>query len=301
MGLMLGGNIIANNHEYGYKENVNQELLQAETAKNDAINAAKQALSSENNAKTSETICKASENNSKASETNAKTYMDNAQQSCDNAKAYAESIDPNSFVKKSGDTMTGALIIDTPYVPGFALKENTVDFSQQLTSAAQTAAIVNRDKNGHDGCFLEFMHDAYDANFINCVASNGYDPDRKFSSMGIWLKKDGTTGTFAPQCYFDNSICTTVSRGTNYVKLGNGLIFQWGWIINISANWSGTVTLPTPFTTYNYCVSVMQTSPGNGYIDRIGYLEPTSFRIFCDTFSSGANPGSFKVWMAFGY
>lgn len=55
--------------------------------------------------------------------------------------------------------------------------------------------------------------------------------------------RNGNFFTRCPASDADNSITTTVSTGQDYVKLGNGLIIQWGTITS-----SGTVTFSLPYT-----------------------------------------------------
>lgn len=156
----------------------------------------------------------------------------------------------NNKVNKSGDTMTGSLIINGN-IPAYILQDSTLDLSQNFTDNRNDSFILERDKNGKDGGFITFRHDKYGSNITEIVASNGIDENRKLCAMGIWVKKNGEYGTYAPQCSFDNSILTTVSSGTNYVRLGNGLIIQWVYFYN-----TGTTTwiFPTPFSNTNYAV-----------------------------------------------
>lgn len=75
----------------------------------------------------------------------------------------------------------------------------------------------------------------------------------------ISINNDGTnTWTQAPASDVLNSIVTTtgISKSQNgYVKFGNGLIIQW--LYNVQT--PSTVTLPTPFTSINYCCASMST------------------------------------------
>ena len=67
--------------------------------------------------------------------------------------------------------------------------------------------------------------------------------------------KTFTNTVFAPASGVTNSIVTTtgISKSQNgYVKLGNGIIIQWGSIGNAG---SGTITFPTAFTSTNYTIT----------------------------------------------
>ena len=79
----------------------------------------------------------------------------------------------------------------------------------------------------------------------------------------ISINTDGTNAwAKAPASDVINSIVTTtgISKSQNgYVKFGNGLIIQW--LYNVQT--PSTVTLPTPFTSTNYCCASMSTGSGS--------------------------------------
>ena len=155
----------------------------------------------------------------------------------------------NNKVNKSGDTMIGNLIINGN-LPAYILQDSTLDLSQYFTDNKNDALLLQRDKNGKDGCYVVFSHDTSDINRINLVASNGIDENRKLFGMGIWCRKNGEHGTFAPQCNYDTSIVTTVSHGDNWIRFGNGLQICWGYYTG------GNYNFPVPFRDANYMLSV---------------------------------------------
>lgn len=93
-----------------------------------------------------------------------------------------------------------------------------------------------------------------------------------------------------------NTIVTTTGiskSGNGFVRLGNGIIIQWGW----HSGSGSTLTFPTPFTSTNYSVAAnyrKQSSSGSG----IGHVNfyPTS-TTSCYFNSQG---GDFQ-WVAIGY
>lgn len=156
----------------------------------------------------------------------------------------------NNKVNKSGDTMTGSLIINGN-IPAYILQDSTLDLSQNFTDNRNDSFILERDKNGKDGGLITFRHDKYGSNITEIVASNGIDENRKLFTMGIWCRKNGEHGTYAPQCGYDGSIVTTVSHGDNWIRFGNGLIIQWIYFLNTGAT---TWIFPTPFSNTNYAI-----------------------------------------------
>lgn len=109
----------------------------------------------------------------------------------------------------------------------------------------------------------------------------------------------------APSSDVVNSIVTTqgINKDANgYVKLGNGIIIQWGTSENISERGSLTVTLPTAFTSTNYSVTANlkaqhTTANAEGVIN-VDDFTTTTFRL-----SAGyLDPNSAPVcWLAIGY
>lgn len=74
---------------------------------------------------------------------------------------------------------------------------------------------------------------------------------------------------------YDGNDLIIASKGTNFVKLSNGLTFQWGFIEKPDkATWVNAVTLPTPMNTNNYVVVCSRDSLNDAdittYPDRFG-------------------------------
>lgn len=108
---------------------------------------------------------------------------------------------------------------------------------------------------------------------------------------------------FVPSSDKINAAISTVgiNKSSNgYVKLGNGIIIQWGITPSaINADSSVTITLPTAFTSSNYSVSVCQNGTmqtGGGGIDGVDTKTTTSF-----TLNHGADGNYNYMWIAIGY
>jgi hypothetical protein len=87
------------------------------------------------------------------------------------------------------------------------------------------------------------------------------------TSLQVGYKSDGTAYTYAPACSATNSILTTtgISKAANgYVKLGNGIIIQWG-SLTTSTNTSYTITLPVAFSNTSYKVFLSQIHTGSNF------------------------------------
>ena len=172
------------------------------------------------------------------------------------------------MLKKTGDTMTGTLNQRTPagVTPAYILTSPDIDLSQSSTAYQSGGLIIFRDKNNKDGNYISSYVDQYGANVLTLQASIGVDDNRKTTGVGIWIKQNGESGSWAFPCNINNSILTTVAHGSNYVKLGNGLIICWATADNLSHiysnNWQGTITFPIAFKTIPY-VSAFMTDGGS--------------------------------------
>ena len=209
----------------------------------------------------------------------------------------------NNKVSKYGDTMTGNLIINGN-IPAYILQDSTLDLSQTFTDNRNDSFLLERDKNGRDGGFITFRHDKYDANITEVCASNGIDPNRKIQSIGIWVRKNGEHGTYAPKCSFDNSILTNVTHGTNYVRFGNGLQICWG-SVTVGDGAEVYQNLPQAFKDTNYIVTFGHQNFTNNTTDFYhpqlvnGKKNTTNFTVYCR--NAGSYHNAAVTWIAIGY
>ena len=143
----------------------------------------------------------------------------------------------------------------------------------------------------------------------NLIYLQGVVSDRR-CVIGSFTETSGVISNFNIKTPFHavdysdfNSILTTgITKAANgFVKLCNGLIIQWGEIPAESASTSGSVTLPTPFTTTNYTVCINSNGGENGYIARATTRTTTSFNYVRDVWASTYNPTITKSWIAIGY
>lgn len=109
----------------------------------------------------------------------------------------------------------------------------------------------------------------------------------KTFSSAVKCAGSATTGT---------AITTSaISKSANgYVKLGNGIIIQWG---KTSSNNNVTVTFPTAFTSTPTLSTSVVRSAGDSYAPVIVSISATNFKIYC----GGGSNGSPSYWIAIGY
>ena len=119
----------------------------------------------------------------------------------------------------------------------------------------------------------------------------------------IELQKQGSTSCFVTQpsdAY--SSIVTTIgiNKSLNgYVKLGNGLIIQWGLVTNMS-NCRATVNFPIPFTDIPQVTTTSDYSGvADGYNSYVSNISSTSFYAYNKMYGSSLN--CWVRWIAVGY
>lgn len=72
-----------------------------------------------------------------------------------------------------------------------------------------------------------------------------------FKQISVGVDVNGGFHSEAEPSNENNSIVTTVSHSSNYVRFGNGLIIQWIYFLNTGAT---TWIFPTPFSNTNYAI-----------------------------------------------
>lgn len=210
-------------------------------------------------------------------------------------------------VSKAGDTMTGRLDINrnqthlklldsnvnSATTPSSAVYGNYIDFTGTTDGALGRIAC----RSGAEG---------------NDLVLQAFNGDNSTSTlMGIRISKNGNNKyAYAPASDAINSIVTTTNiskTSDGYVKLGNGIIIQWG-AITMNFDSRATVTFPTPFSntvyrvfTQNYNEGVA-TSGANQMATTIYEHGYTGFNLFLQRIDNRAVSRSQIVeWMAIGW
>ena len=108
----------------------------------------------------------------------------------------------------------------------------------------------------------------------------------------------------APKCNWDNSIVTTVSHGSNYVRFGNGLQICWG-SVTVGDGAEVKQNLPQAFKDTNYIVTFGHQNFTNNTTDFYhpqlinGKKNTTNFTVYCRNAHSYNNAA--VTWIAIGY
>lgn len=182
------------------------------------------------------------------------------------AKSEAESIDPNNLIHKTGnETVTG---IKT--------------FTRQINV------------NGTDVSALILNIPGVSWASLN-IQANGRGPYLTTGNFQQYLP------LFLGSSNEVNSAVTTRAIGTNYVKLGNNLIIQWGIItVDLSNHYSASITFPTPFSNTNYSICLSQY-----YTANTENWNTAAVLMFGNKTTTGVTTQSQHTdrlqWIAFGY
>ena len=178
-------------------------------------------------------------------------------------------------VNKSGDSMTGTLNL-TGMSDGYC--------QQRLVSS--NYGVMFRNDN---------------ANFYMLLTNSG-NPYGNWNDLRPFSLNLSTGVITTTASATTNSIVTTAGikkASSGYVKLGNGIIIQWGITSTLSAKAEATVTLPIAFTSTNYKVTGSANYSETKYATvGVHTLTTTSFKLLNITNVSSSCPFH---WIAVGY
>lgn len=157
------------------------------------------------------------------------------------------------------------------------MQSNSISYDTAPSSWLNKTIAFTDKNNGNFGA----IEVAKDHENINNIYLNVFGPKGSWCPIPLGLRgfPDGSFGSTAPKCNWDNSIVTTVSHGSNHVRFGNGLQICWFYPkISVSGDYKPTITLPIPFKDSNYLALVQQTgeSPSNEYTNTISILSKTT-------------------------
>lgn len=212
-------------------------------------------------------------------------------------------IPSGGYVKKSGDTMTGNLQL-TKEGGSFVVRTMDRELSDSLTSTKALTFSVNDKNNTQMGAFFHIQNNS-GYRYV-CMQARKHDASG-WMGIRVGYTPEHKAYTYAPACALTNSIVTTtgLEKATNgYVKFGNGIIIQWGYLAANTTTYHGgrTINLPTGFSNKNYQLAFgLCTKDGGGGIDfqDVGFASKTTtsfnIRMECTDYVAGCS------WMAMGY
>ena len=233
----------------------------------------------------------------------------NAQSGTAVAGAIATKADDNAVVKLTGDqTVAGVKTFNSTVITkGNWVETGTTAPKGTAPASDEWRSFVVYDNSGTlsdthalgsfqvcratDGSVLAIMR-AFQ-NTADSTANN---------TIGVRKYSNGTVNTYAPACSNNNSIVTTtgLSKAINgYVKLGNGIIVQWGDHSTTSAG-ASTITFPTAFSDNNYSIVFTRVSAPSTTNESGSYYfrgrTTTSVGVYKTNNSTQA-----MMWIAIGY
>ena len=119
---------------------------------------------------------------------------------------------------------------------------------------------------------------------INFMSQNRFNSSDNLSEEELYAVNIGSVLT-------TNSINKTAN---GYVKLGNGIIIQWGYS-NVDG---GQITLPTPFTNTNYRICATYMKSGGSINNDYGHI--CTYPSSTTSFYANTEAGVYQ-WIAIGY
>lgn len=199
-------------------------------------------------------------------------------------------------VSKTGDTMTGQL--EMAGTGTSAIKLNVTNVTDKFKDIAAY--------NGDDrfaGLRLE-----YTGQSSRVAGLYACDTNSNISQLRIYYDSNNNVITSAPACDNANSILTTVAikkAETGHVKLGNGMILQWG-VVSHGYDARKTVTLGYPFGNTNYKVFLTNYNTGassaaNAMAYTVYAKDSTSFSFFASRLENKSTGTQYAYYFAIGY
>lgn len=215
-----------------------------------------------------------------------------------NNKGYALDSDVGKLA--SDNTWTGNNTISSSDRPIINLQNTSI------TKGTTPSDFKGFDINFYDGQgtananrigLIECGYKTDDVTYTNLYAYKPTSGSTTNTYIGIFYNSSGNPDTHAPASDTVDSIVTTtgITKDSNgYVKLGNGIIIQWGSETVSSTNYS--VTLPTAFSSTNYkvVVSKFESADASTGFGTQTYTT-TKFNIKAST------TGKKVTWIAIGY
>jgi hypothetical protein len=250
----------------------------------------------------SETVLQQTENlagSAAQAQSEASASAGSAKASADKAIEAAEQVDTllANVVHKTG----GEIITGTKTFTADVIRKNTnLDITTAPSSNVFTDFAIT-DKNGVGSSYLRNFQttDGAIETQIGCV--NRITGTAVSNWIRVGVDKDGNTFTKVTASSNTDSIVTT--KGINksqqgYVKLGNGIIIQWG--LTVFAADGTTVTFPTAFTTLASLSFATVASPGDwGISTLVESVIGTSFT--AHGYIDNKAHGVLSYWIAVGY
>lgn len=228
------------------------------------------------------------------------------------------------LVQKTGDTMTGLLVMDNnadTHVR-FLLKDNDLDRDSTPSSGKTGDFIDLNDGSGDNVARILALNTAAGENQIQIEASDADSSDR--ARLGVSINKAGTTSyAYCPtpaSSSNTNHIATTSwvrslladnqadglasfsKSGDGYIKFSNGIIIQWGLSPEVANEQTGTISFPTPFTSTNYKITASAYNNPNASGSQGDYYYIDTYTTTACTLHAHFQYALCRVaWMAIGY
>lgn len=238
------------------------------------------------------------------------------------AKRDLENLTPSGtakFVKRAGDTMTGALTIQNNVVQKLSLASTELDSEGAAPAAAAENQIAFCDKNDKTYGTISGKFDTDNTIGVALTAKRTLDDEVHQAEVNVYVDSEGETHFSFPMCDTQPTTTSTASKNkvavvvenyqnqtetgqSGYRVWSDGLIEQWG-VVNAPAGQWTAVTLLKPYsnTSYNAQVSARNLISLNSDGTTIA-VEPWTDKILVGHSWYGNTPSTLYVsWYTIGY
>ena len=209
----------------------------------------------------------------------------------------------SGIVRKTGDTMSGNLIIHRNQSSYIRLDNATMDYTDTIVpSESKTiGALIFADKNAKTCGFINNVQ-AIDGTWVTEMRTiRNISGTERPAILGTRVSNTGETWAYCTASARSGSILTTqaIAKQTNgYVLLGNGLQICWG-KSNIVTSGT-TITFPRAFNT-NVQSILLQATYGNAAIGAVGTFFSNTGTYTKTSFIANTNSNCQVTWIAIGY
>lgn len=218
----------------------------------------------------------------------------------------------NTKVSKSGDTMTGNLVIEKPAdISAITFKRNDIATGDTPSETTRIMQLVSQDKNGESVAMVQsYIGTTGDSNLQLAVKQGA----NSYGTVTLAQNSEGNTTFTFPRCTTKATTTSSASSGKVAVVVQNYVngyswyrIWSDGWIEQggqaHATTGLGTLNLTKTFSSIGYCVQVSQATTDGAYSNNhfimIYEKKTTSFKVKTNaTTASGGIPFS---WYACGY
>lgn len=185
------------------------------------------------------------------------------------------------------------------------INSDTLDIANTVAPSTNQAYVLAdiRDKNNVIAGSVRYIEQTSGNKYMEVLCGKTLNGATSYSQFLVGKTVSGRNFVQAPASDIINSVITTtgISKAANgYLKLGNGIIIQWGGIGAVTVNQNLTTSFSTPFTVAPKVVVSINGTWGYCPVFSVAAVTISNFTVHLSSNESKAN-GCGGFWFAIGY